>query len=281
MQYTIYSNNLTAVIEEAGAQIVSLKHNGKEVLWQNQTGDWDWHAPLLFPVCGRCSMIVDNQLYPLSKHGFARKSHFLMKKATKDSVTFALSHNADTLAVYPYPFVFAVTYTLCESTVKIDYSVTNPDSKDIYFHCGGHEAQYIADGFANYHLVFEKDEQFDSLSDDDGILNGKSKSLGSGKILPLTMECLKHKGTVILGSINSRSVTLARNDGTNFLTTTFPNFSNLLLWSPDGMHSICIEPWTNLPDNNEDITKEFSHKKNVQRVMPQSTVTLTRTITYH
>jgi hypothetical protein len=59
MNYIIKNDKLTVTIASFGAEIISVVKDGKERSWQNPTGEWDGHAPLLFPVCGRCGITLD------------------------------------------------------------------------------------------------------------------------------------------------------------------------------------------------------------------------------
>ena len=49
MTYEFGSDVLRCEVSDIGAELVSVKLNGKERLWQNDNGGWDGHAPILFP----------------------------------------------------------------------------------------------------------------------------------------------------------------------------------------------------------------------------------------
>ena len=59
MIYTIKSDKLTANISSTGAELVSLRSDEQEFIWQG--GVWKEHAPLLFPACGR--IVKDTYTY--------------------------------------------------------------------------------------------------------------------------------------------------------------------------------------------------------------------------
>ena len=63
MIYTIGGELLTVQISSLGAELVSVRYQGKERLWQNENGGWAGHAPILFPYAGRCSVKVDGKVY--------------------------------------------------------------------------------------------------------------------------------------------------------------------------------------------------------------------------
>ncbi len=281
MQYTIDNGVISLTVDTLGAEPVSIKRAGTEQLWQNQTGGWSGHAPILFPFCGNCQLWVEGRHYPMNRHGFARISQFELVKKTADSLTFVLKSNDDTKKLYPFDFELIATYSICKDTLTIGYAVKNCGSAPLYYACGGHESFYLADGYANYQLIFEKQEDFTSLGhNDDGRLNGKSICYGGGLNLAIPTAGLENKKTVIFGNINSRKVTLAKADCAPVAEIEFEGFSNLLLWSPDGQNAICIEPWTNLADTDQNTQTEFCQKQGVLEVQPNQTSYLTRKIRY-
>lgn len=281
MQYTIKNNLLSLTVDDFGAEPISIRHGGKEWLWQNQTGDWSGHAPILFPICGNCQLWEEGKLYKMNRHGFARISQFSITKQTANSLTFVLKSNDETKMLYPFDFEFYATYTIHDDTLTIDYEMANTGTKPLYFACGGHESFYLDDGYANYKLIFDKEEEFVSLgNNDDGRVNDNRISYGSGCVLPMPTEGLVDKLTVVIANINSRKVTLCKMDDTPICEISFEGFANLLLWSPDGQNAICIEPWQNLPDTDKNAQTEFSLKQGVTKVDVGTTKIFTRKIRY-
>ena len=76
MQYTIENEKLKIVVDSFGAELCSVKQGEREWLWQNPTGNWAGHSPLLFPICGLVDCTVNGVKYDLPRHGLARKSEF-------------------------------------------------------------------------------------------------------------------------------------------------------------------------------------------------------------
>ena len=87
MIYTLKNNEITVAISSVAAEIVSVLKGGKERVWQNETGEWSGHGPVLFPVCGHFGLTVDGKAYPIGAHGFAKKSDFALLDKTENSVT--------------------------------------------------------------------------------------------------------------------------------------------------------------------------------------------------
>ena len=130
---------------EYGAELTSVfdKKNNIEHLWQADEKFWGWHAPVLFPVVGRClndEIIVGGVKYAMEKHGFARKSNFKLLELSQEKMIFALTYSNDTLKIYPFKFEFLIGYRLKENELHVSYEVRNKDDKPIYFQLGGHPA---------------------------------------------------------------------------------------------------------------------------------------------
>lgn len=109
---------------------------------------------------------------------FCQKSVFEIEKSTDSEIIFLLKESSDTLKHYPFHFELRIIYTLKNDSIHIKYSVTNTDTKTMYFSIGAHEAYACDGGIENYSLVFDTCESFETLLLNDGFLNHKvQKSL--------------------------------------------------------------------------------------------------------
>ena len=54
---TLSNSILTVQIAEHGAELQSIKKDGKEYLWQGNAKFWGRRSPVLFPIVGRCGTI--------------------------------------------------------------------------------------------------------------------------------------------------------------------------------------------------------------------------------
>ena len=281
MKHTLNNKTLSIEVDEFGAEVVSVKVNGVERQWQNPTGEWAGHAPLLFPVCGHFGVTVDGKQYPIKAHGFAKRKPFVCTDKGENFLTFALSADDETRAVYPYEFVFLVTYKIEGNTLSIEYVVENKGDKPLYFACGGHESFDFGYDVDGYEIEFEKDERFTHVCHDDGgYLTGETLDFGKGKTFYPPSSYMQGGATVIFKDIHSRKVTLKRRGGEALAEITFDGFSNLLIWREETAKYLCIEPWTNLPDYAGVADKEFSQKDGVIAVAVGEKKKLVRTVTY-
>ena len=281
MQYKIHNDTLSVTVDTLGAEIVSVVKDGKQRVWQNQTGDWAGHGPVLFPVCGHCGVKVGGVEYPISAHGFAKKAEFTLVKQTETEVALAIEANEQTKKMYPFEFRFEVSYALKGNVLTVGYKVVNPAKTPLYFACGGHESFALDGGVENYEITFEKQENLvHYFHDDDGYMTGETKAYGTLCSLPLPEDFLQEGRTLIFKGVASRKVWLSERGGKKLAEITFDGFENLLVWHAGKAPFICIEPWTNLPDPANKADVEFSAKEGVLEVLGETEKTLVRTIAY-
>ena len=280
MRYELTGEQLKIVVDTHGAELVSVVHNGKEQLWQNEDGSWGGHAPILFPVCGHCGLTVDGKDYPLPAHGFAKRREFTFVSREENALCFSLLSDDETTRVYPFAFRFTVRYEIEGNALKVTYAVHNPQDAPLFFSCGAHESYALEGALGDYELVFSTPVPLvHSYHNIDGYLTGETLDLGTRQVLPLPAELLKDDNTLILGHIAARTVRLRKKAGACVATVDFPDFAHLLLWRPKQANMICIEPWGNLPDRLGERTP-FASREGVTRVAPYATKTLTHTIRY-
>lgn len=141
----LQNGTLQIEINPHGAELVSLKANGHEHLWNGDAAYWKRHSPVLFPIVGsvwnghyRCG----GQEYALSQHGFARDMDFNLISQTDNSVAFELKSNDETLKKYPFAFCLRIAYELTsERTVAVKWEVENPSATEsLLFSIGAHPA---------------------------------------------------------------------------------------------------------------------------------------------
>lgn len=282
MNYTIKSESLSVTASSLGAELISVKVGNKEMLWQNQNGEWAGHAPVLFPVCGACGVRVNGVSYPIAKHGFALFSEFVCEFASESELVFKLTDNEETRKLYPFAFILRVFYSVKDNVLSVKYNIENPSSdKPLYAATGAHESYMLDLPLSEYKLLFSEDEHFLNFSYE----KVRTPDFGYGKELPCPDAFLQNSESLILDNINSRSVTLVKNSGEPVVKIDFEGYSNLLLWRPTGApQMVCIEPWGNLfdPDNiTPEEDKEFSEKENIVKIDPHKNFTYTHTITYY
>lgn len=280
--YEIANGDLKIKISTFGAEMISVVKNNKERLWQNDNDSWEGHAPVLFPWCGQCAIIVDGKKYKKQMHGFANVSDFTVIKQEKDYIKLCLVATEKTKKLYPYDFAFYVSYRTSGDSVAIEYEIENKTDGDMFFFCGGHESFALNSELEDYEIVFEKEEVLDSLiTDDTGRLSGQSKNMGTGRVLSFRKYPLINSNTFIFKEVKSRKVWLKNVNGDTVAEASFEGFPNLLFWRPNNAKTVCIEPWLNLPDIASETETELKDKNGVVHLRKDEKISYLRKIKYY
>lgn len=271
---TLENEFLVVKAKFEGAELISIfsKKDNMEYIWQGDTNYWRFHAPICFPIIGSLvddTCFVDNKPYNMTVHGFARDMNFDIYKQEKDSVSFILKSNDETLKKYPYKFSLIISYKLINNKITVSYEVRNEDNKEIYFSIGAHTAfncPVIPDlKTEDYYLSF-KEQDIQPFLLFDGFLTDKKKILyKKTNQIPVSKE-LFGNGVIILENLENKEITIGSYKNSHCVTMSFEDFPYLAIWSKiEGAPFICIEPWFGLPDA-VGLSRELKNKKAIQKL---------------
>ena len=95
MEYIIENEYLKVTVTTWGAQVKSVirKCDGVEHMWQADKSVWGYHAPILFPHCGKVvDGIIDakGQERPSASHGFTRTSEHTFVEQSADTIVLGI-----------------------------------------------------------------------------------------------------------------------------------------------------------------------------------------------
>lgn len=254
---TLRNGAIEATLESLGAELVSLRRDGTEYLWQGDPAFWAGQSPLLFPNCGRYWNNLyrhDGEEYEQKAHGFARSMEFTVVNSSDTEVTFALHSSEETLRVYPFAFFLFVTYRLGGEGLEVEWLVRNEGDDDMLFQIGAHPAFYLpdfdpADTVRGY-LSFEADGPVRYLlPKEKGCVDPadvREIELDDQGMLPITAHTFDID-TYVIESSNISACTLLSAERVPWVTVEF-RMPVLSIWSPTVQHPDCpfvaIEPWT-------------------------------------
>lgn len=274
--HSIENNFLKVGTRNLGAELTTVfnKKNGIEYMWQADPKWWAWHAPVLFPVVGRClndTINLNGKKYSMQKHGFARKSMFELIENTGASLHFELKNNETSEAIYPYQFSFIISFSLHENRLQQSFEVHNKNDKTMLFSLGAHPAFAVPfcveTSFLDYCLVFEKEEELKRMHiDTNGFFDGRESIISTNGIIDLRPE-LFNDDALIFKTHTSRSVLLKNNQNSHSIKVDFEGFPYLGIWTKEGAPYVCIEPWLGCADTAGKAT-DFSQKEGVLSLVP-------------
>lgn len=257
MSVTITNDFLEATINEKGAELVSLRANEIEYIWQADPQYWGRHAPILFPFVGR---LKDNQYsyqgktYPIGQHGFARDKEFKVLEQTKEKVTLVLTSDEETKKVYPFDFSLTVSYEIWGEGVRIRFDVENTGEEEMIFALGGHPAFNIplTDElqFDDYFIAFSPQKSRVKIPLDGPFTNLDQKTIGQTNTNIQLSRGLFKEDALIYETKGLNAYTLGSEESSHSVTLAYNNIPYVGLWSPYPAEApfVCIEPWWGFAD---------------------------------
>jgi galactose mutarotase-like enzyme len=275
--YTLQNDQISISVQNQGAELCSLYHKSADIehIWQADPKIWPWHAPILFPIVGRClndEYSVNGKSYKLDRHGFARKSNFELISSENNRLKFCLKYSDETLNVYPYLFDFQITYELNESSVIQTLEVVNEGNEDMYFSIGGHpafNAPFLPnEEYEDYYLEFNNDTELKRWHiDKDGFFDlTTSPIIMCSNTIALRSDMFR-ADAIIIKDIKSRTITLKSTRNKKSLSVDFDGFNYIGLWAKLGARYVCIEPWLGCADTlGESVT--LDKKEGIQTLAP-------------
>jgi len=266
------SGTATATIARLGAELLSWKASGRELIWHRDPQHWARSAPILFPVVGASAggaVKVDGKSYPMPQHGFARDSLFDVIGRGDDWVLLRLTDNAETRERYPFAFSFAVRYTLSEDGIAIGFDVANTGSAALPYQIGYHPAfpwPFETRRAGHDAVTFATDAPRAILRPDaKGLLKRKADDSLSGGRMELS-AAMFDKGAFVFPDAASDTVVFTPASG-GVLGITTEGFPHVAVWTKPDAPFISIEQWTGLPDWH-DFSGELSERASVSVLPP-------------
>jgi galactose mutarotase-like enzyme len=245
-------------IKDIGAELTSIKANGKEYLWQGDPNFWGGQAPILFPFVGRLkndAFFYNEESYSLPQHGFFRRSsNIKLIDKSDNKLTFSLKSNEETLKVYPFEFEFITSYEIQENNITIHHKVVNTGKEKMYFSVGEHPAFKCSlkdsnESYTDCYLEFEKNESAHTHLIEGGLIGTESEQiLNNENKLELNANSFD-KDALVIKEMNSKKVSLVNNKEGKIVTLRYQDFPLLGIWSKPNAPFVCIEPWLGVADS--------------------------------
>ena len=275
-EYSLDNGVLSVRVSSIGGQLLSVKKDGKEYLWQGDPAFWEDRAPNLFPYIARLTKgtyTVHGKEYHLPIHGFLPAAEMKAEAQEESLLVLRLDADESTLACYPFVFTLRIRYELNQDTLRIAYEVENGGEEDMYFGIGGHPGFQapLEDGlsFEDYFLEFESEGQSGTGAQTPVrigfsptcFLNGKDEPwpLEKGCRIPLRHDLFDDDAIVL--SHTPKTVVLRSEKGGRGVRVRFPQMPYIGFWHAVKKPApyVCIEPWSSLP-SRQDVVEELSEQ---------------------
>lgn len=278
---TLQTSALRCVVALRGAELCSLsdQRNREEFIWQRDPAWWASSAPILFPIIGRLkdsAYTIAGQRYAIPKHGFAREMDFTHVATTETSMTFHLTDTDVTRAQFPFAFLLAVTFTLADRTLAVDYRMVNRSAEEMAFGLGSHPAFNLppsAGPLTDWSIGFDQKEPPSYHRVTENLLSSAPTSFAftADNAIDLNDKTFEHDA-LIFKSIRSRRLTIRhRTQGTR-LTFDTGGAPTLGIWANPGAPYVCLEPWWGFDDSSE-INSELFAKPALMKLNAGETFT--------
>lgn len=272
MEFCLKNGNMEATVCSKGAELISLKKDGKEYMWNAEPTYWNRHAPLLFPFVGGLKgkqYRYEGKTYGMEQHGFARDMEFTLLSQTDTKLVMAIGETEETMKIYPFRFLLEISYVLTGESLRVGWRVKNTGGKTLYFSIGGHPAfNCPMEGKgkqSEYMLRFLKDgkplQEIISAVIEGGLVGEDTLEFGlEDGYLPVTPD-LFDTDTIVLEDGQTDEISLCDPDGHEYVRVEF-DMPLLGIWTPVQKNApfLCIEPWCGRCDD-ADFAGELPEKR--------------------
>ena len=276
MRYS--KDNLTIEVAEHGAELTSLRCDGREYLWNGDAAYWNRHSPVLFPVVGKPynnELHVDGKSYPMKQHGFARDSEFEQVESDR-GIGFRMK-DTDRHDVYPYRFGLEVNYIIQGNGLWVCWYVENLDDCVMYYQIGAHPAFLLPDynpaddihGYIQYHysekavspMITSQLEEGNRVARPDGGVRIPS-------VMPIERDTFAHDALMI-EDWQVTETTLCDKHGDRVLSVYCHDADAFGVWAPhkEGCPFVCLEPWHGICDR-KGFTGDISQRDVIHAINP-------------
>lgn len=269
MEYSLRNEYLHLMVSTKGAEIVSLKYNNIELIWQAEK-EWQRHAPILFPIVGKLKnnqYTLNEKIYSLPQHGFARDKEWLCTLHTDTILQFELTDDDETFKMYPFHFSLLAEYELQENVVKITFKVFNPYHSILPFSIGFHPAFNTFGQLDECYLKFNRKNKSLSLLRSflsEGLISKQKESISFDKTEVKKLQLSTHlfdNDALVFEDGGIESIALENSSLNYSIQVSASNCRHWGIWTKSNCNKfICIEPWMGLADTTDHDGNFFNKK---------------------
>ncbi len=263
MNYTIKNEVYELTVASLGAEMISLKSNNRELVWNSENNEW-WssHAPLLFPACGRIKdnrYIYCGKTYTMNTHGFIKSKEFTLANKTDSSITLTFKSNDETRENYPFDFIFSAKYELIGKKVIFSVTIENTDDKIMPYMFGWHPGFNLPTDEAldieDYRLDFGNIEKLSWIKLCNVVFASKHSvdyPIENGAYA-LNEKEIYDNDTMIFKGHNNQTSLYAEGHPFCLDMKWSDNLPILCIWKEpeNAAKFVCLEPWSGVPNDGD------------------------------
>lgn len=273
----ITSGTLTAAIARQGAELRSLTDSdGRELMGPGDPAYWRGRAPLLFPIVGQLNqdtLRLDGKSYTMRKHGFARKSDFVLIEQGADTVLFRLTDSPETRSQYPFAFELDAHFQLADAALHMTVTVRNTGDVPLPASFGYHPAFAwplpCGGARADHKIIFDQDEPAPIwLLTPAGLIGPEPIDTPVHQNRLTLTDALFADDALVWKNLSSRRLTYGAS-GFPTLDIAFPDTAWLGIWTKPGAAFVCVEPWAGMADP-DGYSGDFRDKPGVFMLPPDA-----------
>lgn len=244
----------SAVISTTGAELLSCRIDGRELIWAGDAASWTQSAPVLFPFCGwfnQGAFRAKGKVYRSGVHGFGPKATFSAEPIAANALRLRLHDSAESRALFPYAFGLTIDVTLDTDGVRYAFAVTNPGDEPLPYAIGFHPGfcwPFDGGDPAAYRIVFaEQERAVATRIAPGGLFTDETIPLDlDGRVLDFA-RTLHSQDSLPMRDANSRSLSFTAPSGAA-IEIAVENLPHWVFWSLPKSPYLCIEGWSGYGD---------------------------------
>lgn len=275
---------VTFVNKGGEIQCFTDKQTGIQYMWQGDEANWSGKNPSLFPIIGNTfskTYEIDGKEYAMNNHGLIRGLDLTCVKDDGEEVIMELCSDEDTLAKYPFPFHYEISYRLQDNRLTITYRITNTGDQEMPFTFGlhpGFNCPLTSDEcFEDYTLKFSSLEDFEQLIFDPTKETPYTLEKIQLQEIPCDYDLIEKYATLVYKHPKSSYMTLEGKQG-HGVHVSLSGYPYIAIWTAkQGAPFICIEPWYGHGDFSK-VEVDFYHREGTMILSPNKTFTTAYTI---
>ncbi len=274
------NKSIEVVIDVEGAEILSVRRDSYEYMWQANKKIWGRTAPVLFPIVGRLkddSYKVNNVDFEMTQHGFARDMDFEIIEQSETSVTLQLQSTEQTKEKYPYDFTLSIKYTMKNDDLSVEYIVENKSTDVMHYSIGAHPGFNLNPG-AEYSVNLNNVTSQYTLEGPFVSENIPTEQTN----FKIESELFANDAIILANEIEEKVVTITEN-GSDYIKMKYDDFKLLGIWAPynEELPFVCLEPWNGIADYASKESNELRDKEFINELAANESSKQKYTITFY